>query len=260
MRDRFRVVTPENVEFDYELAGFYSRFIAWLLDVLIILAISIVIGIGVSTLAPVLGQFALALHSVLFFVVNWGYFVLLEWWLGGQSLGKKAVGLRVLSDDGVRISLMQSAVRNLFRVVDNLPLFYLVGGGVAFFSARSKRLGDMAAGTLVVRERNRPVPEAIVPQKERYNSFVTDRDVIKRVQNRLGLEEREVLISLALRREQLPLDQRLRLFENLALHLESRLKIERPEHFSAEKLCLNIAAVLVAEVEGVGTKRSRRRR
>jgi len=259
MQERYRIVTPENVAFEYELAGFFSRFVAWLLDVLLIVMLTVVISMAIGMISPFLGQFASALTAVSFFVVNWGYFVLLEWWLGGQSIGKKAVGLRVLSDDGVRITLLQSAVRNLFRLLDNLPLFYLLGGAVAFFSRDGKRLGDMAAGTVVVRERQRPVPDAIVPPKERYNSFIEDRDVIKRVQGRLGLEERELLLTLALRREQVPLGQRLRLFEDLASHLEQRLRVARPTHFSHEKFCLNIAAVLLqgTELPSRGKRRGR---
>jgi uncharacterized RDD family membrane protein YckC len=245
VRETYTITTPENVRFEFELAGFFSRFVAWLVDILVIAVAFLAVAIATATLTSVTGGFGAALGAIFYFALNWGYFVTLEWLLGGQSLGKKAVGLRVLSDDGVRISLYQAAVRNLFRVLDSLPVAYLLGGGVALVNRHGKRLGDLAAGTLVVVERSRPVPDAIVPDKERYNSFVTDQWVRSRVSSRLGLAERELLVSLALRRESLPQQQRLRLFASLAEHLQQKLGVDKPEFFSDERFCLNITAVFL---------------
>jgi uncharacterized RDD family membrane protein YckC len=249
VRARYEVTTPESVTFSFELAGFFSRFAAWLLDLTAILGLSVALSVGVGALAP-LGEVAAAVHAIVFFVINWGYFVFLEWFWGGQSLGKRALGLRVLSDDGVRITLQQSAIRNLLRVVDSLPLVYLVGGSVAALHGQGKRLGDMAAGTLVVQERHAPVPDAVVPARERYNSFVTDPEVARRVNQRVTLEERELLLELALRRERLPLGRRLQLFERLAEHLEGSLQLPRPDFLSAERYCLQVTAVLLGGQEG----------
>ena len=126
-----------------------------------------------------------------------------------------------------------------------MPLAYLLGGGFALASRDGKRLGDMAAGTIVVQERARPTPEAIVPPGERHNSFLARKEVVVRVIGRVNLEERELLLDLALRREQLPLDKRLWLFEGLAEHFQEKLGIEKPSYFSDERYCLNIAAVLL---------------
>lgn len=244
MRERYKITTPENVEFEFELAGFFSRLSAWLLDVLALIFCTILLGALVSVLAP-LGQVQMAVHAALYFVLNWGYFVFFEWYWGGQSLGKRAMGLRVLSDDGVRISLLQSAVRNLFRVLDSIPIIYLIGGTAAFFSPQGKRLGDMAAGTVVVQERELPLPGAIISTRERHNTFVEDPDAARRIVTGVTLEERELLLDLALRRERLPLARRLQLFEELAEHLEEKLRLGRPAYFSAERYCLNVAAVLL---------------
>lgn len=248
--ERVTVVTPERVTFEFEVAGFVTRFAAWLIDLLAIALIFALIG----SVTKVLGVISPGLQQVAaitgYFLVNWGYFVILEWRLGGQSLGKRAMGLRVISDNGVRLSLYQSAVRNLLRVLDNLPLAYLLGGSVAMWSTRGKRLGDMAAGTFVVRERRLPVPEAIVPKKERYNSFVEDRVVRARVRARLTVDERDVLIRMALRRGELELGRRLQLFAEMAAFLRGRLGVEQPPHFSDEKFCLNVAAVALRGDDG----------
>lgn len=256
MRETYKIVTPENVEFDFELAGFFSRFIAWFIDIIIIACLAWFLSWIAGILMSASEGLGNAVFAVLWFVVNWGYFVVLEWMLGGQSLGKKFMGLRVLSDDGVRITFLQSCVRNLFRLLDSMPLFYLVGGSFAFFSREGKRLGDMAAGTLVVKENKQRVPETIVPPSERYNSFLADRDVAGKVSSRLGIHDRELLVNLAIRRERLPLDQRLLLFEELAEHLQDRLQLEKPDYFSDEKFCLNIAAMTLgaADAANVSTR------
>mgnify|MGYP002632142102 CR=1 FL=1 len=255
MTERYKIVTPENVEFDFEVAGFFSRFVAWFIDILVIAALAWLMSWLASVFMAASEGLGNAVFAMLFFVVNWGYFVVLEWLLGGQSLGKRAMGLRVLSDDGVRITFLQSCVRNLFRLLDSMPLFYLVGGSFAFFSKEGKRLGDMAAGTLVVRESKQRAPEAIVPPSERYNSFLSDREVSAKVSARLGLDDRELLVNLALRRERLPLDQRLLLFEELAEHLQDRLQMEKPDYFSDEKFCLNIAAMALGASDATQVSR-----
>lgn len=248
MKERYQITTPENVTFDFEMAGFFSRLAAWLLDLVLILGLTVAASAAASALS-VLGNVGAAVHAVLFFVINWGYFVFFEWFWGGQSLGKRALNLRVLSDDGVRITLQQSAIRNLLRVVDSLPLIYLVGGAVAFGHPQGKRLGDMAAGTVVVQERHLSLPDAVVSERERFNSFVDDPELAQRVRRGLSLEERELLVDLALRRERLPLGRRLRLFEALADHLEESLQVPRPSFFSAERYCLNLVAVVLAAGE-----------
>lgn len=245
MKDRYRIITPENVAFEYELAGFFSRFLAWLLDLLVLLLGTIVLSFALSAAAPALGGFSTTLGTICFFILNWGYYVFMEWYFGGQSLGKRAVGLRVLSDDGVRITLLQSAVRNLFRIVDNLPLLYLVGGGVAFFSQHGKRLGDMAAGTVVVQERARPLPSNFLPEDARIPALLSDREATRRVEARLSLQERELLLKMALRRDKLPLERRLLLFQRLADHLEARLGLPRPPHTSHEVYCLNLVTLVL---------------
>lgn len=237
--------TPENVTFEFELAGLGSRALAWAIDVLVMLTLLVTASQIVQAVSPVLGGFGAALFFIAAFVVQWWYSALLEWWWGGQTVGKKIVGLRSLSADGIRMSFVQAAVRNLVRIVDLLPGLYLVGGASALLDEHRRRLGDLAAGTIVVVERKAPAPTAVVPPSERYNTFVDDPAIAMAVR-KITAPEREAMIGLSLRRERLPLAVRRELFARLATHLEGRLGVARPHFFSEEKYVLNLTAVAMA--------------
>lgn len=151
--DRIEIATPEGVDLEVELAGLGSRFVAALLDGvlkgLVIGALAILlyaIGSGVAT----------AVFLVLAFAVWFGYDVLFEVLAAGRTPGKRACGLRVVRTGGQPVGFRTSAIRNLLRIVDG-PLTGYVAGMVAILvSKQNQRLGDMAAGTLVVREPSPP--------------------------------------------------------------------------------------------------------
>lgn len=246
MRDVYTIHTPENVTFEFELAGVGSRALAWVLDVLIMGVMMGIAGCLLSLAVPVLGGFAMALLFIAIFLVQWWYSALFEWWLGGQTLGKKIVGLRTLQERGVRITFLQAVVRNLVRVVDLLPGLYMVGGLSALLDRHGRRLGDLAAGTIVVRERRAPMPSAVVPPSERYNTFVNDSSVAHAAR-RITPPERDAMVSLGLRREELPLPVRHELFQKMSAHLEQRLDVPRPPYFSEEKFVLNLTAVVLGQ-------------
>jgi uncharacterized RDD family membrane protein YckC len=157
------IQTPENVVFGYEIAGIGSRFLAALVDSFIVLLLEAVILISVvllmrsyfsESLSEIsrLGMWLYAIIGLLLFILYWGYYIFFEMTWNGQSPGKRWLGLRVIRTDGTPITLAESIIRNLMRVVDILPTFYGVGVVVMFISEQSRRLGDLAAGTLVVRE------------------------------------------------------------------------------------------------------------
>lgn len=249
MRHVHAIRTPENVTFEFELAGPASRALAWLVD-LLVMAVLIVAGSFLfQALTPFLGGFAVAASFVLVFLVQWWYSALSEWWLGGQTIGKRAVGLRTLQENGLRITFAQAVVRNLARAVDLLPALYLVGGTSALLDGRGRRLGDMAAGTIVVRERRAPMPSAVVPASERYNSFVRDPSVVHAAR-RITPPERDAMIALGLRRDRLPIALRAELFARMSEHLERRLGVRRPAFFSEEKFVLNLTAVVLGQERG----------
>jgi uncharacterized RDD family membrane protein YckC len=243
MREVYRVRTPENVVFEHELAQIPARAAAWGIDVLVMIAIVLVAERVLAGLAPALGL-GVALTITVFFVVHWFYFALSEWWSGGRTVGKRLIGLRVLDARGFRVGFVQALVRNLVRAVDFLPGLYLVGGLSALLDRHGRRLGDLAADTVVVRERNTPAPAAIVPPSERHNSFLAD-PAVRLAARRVTAPERDAMIALGLRRESLPLVVRHELFGRLAEHLEARLGVPRPPYFSPEKYVLNLTAVVL---------------
>jgi uncharacterized RDD family membrane protein YckC len=157
--DYLSIDTPENVAFGYDLAGIGSRFLAALVDTILIVALQTIVTLALALLFNTfsgaifddewLGWLA-AIFSLISFALFWGYYILFEMMWNGQSPGKRWVGLRVLRTDGTPITLVESLVRNLVRLVDFLPMFYGAGLVAMFINEQSRRLGDLAAGTLVV--------------------------------------------------------------------------------------------------------------
>lgn len=154
MPRRIETVTPENVRIEYELAGVASRCGAAVVD-LLLQTMAILLVVVVITLAqvglrlPPLGWPA-GILIVSIFLVWWGYYVFFETVWNGQTPGKRLLRLRVIRYGGSPIDLTSAAVRGLIRVVD----LAVIGFVVMFFSSRNQRLGDLAAGTLVVKERS----------------------------------------------------------------------------------------------------------
>lgn len=243
-RDLYAIRTPENVSFEFELAGLGSRALAWGVDVLAMAVLTGLAFICAKVFGVVFAGLARALYLVLAFFIQWGYGALLEWRLAGQTLGKRLLGLRVLALQGTTITFAQAALRNLVRVVDILPACYLVGGCSAALDKYGRRLGDLAAGTLVVRQRSSPRPAAVLAPVDRYNSFSHDQTLAHAAQ-RITAPERDTMIGLAVRRESLPVVVRYALFSKLAGHLERRLGVARPDHLSEERFVLNLTAIIL---------------
>jgi uncharacterized RDD family membrane protein YckC len=158
MDDRYTIDTPENIEFAYDIAGIGSRFLAAIIDTLLIgIAQAVVILVGGLVSSAVglraAGSLLAAFGVLLAFVILWGYYIAFELLWNGQSPGKRAIGLRVVREGGRPITFVSSAIRNLIRIVDFLPALYGIGVLVMFVDRRSRRLGDLAGGTLVVKER-----------------------------------------------------------------------------------------------------------
>jgi uncharacterized RDD family membrane protein YckC len=155
--------TPEQVELAYSVAGVGSRFVAVLLDSLIIFAFFfaellalIFIRAALSTpgsLSTAAQIWIVAIVVFIDFVVVWGYFALFEAYWHGQTPGKRVMKIRVIKDSGRQITLFEALARNLLRVVDYLPAGYMVGLITMLCNKRSQRLGDLVAGTIVVHER-----------------------------------------------------------------------------------------------------------
>jgi uncharacterized RDD family membrane protein YckC len=158
----YRVVTPERVSLEYGIAGIGSRGAAIIVDTLLQAVCLLVVGLALAAGVAILGEpsqgtavAVFAAFGLAVFVVANGYFMLFEIIWNGQTPGKRLVGLRVLREDGYPIRSVDSVVRNLVRIVDWLPLLYSIGVLVMLLNRRSRRLGDFAGGTIVVREGGR---------------------------------------------------------------------------------------------------------
>lgn len=154
-------ITPENIEISYELAGIGSRFVSALVDHLLQLLILVAVWVlgmwlgGIVSIAALgTAYLVVALLLIASFLVIFGYFTFFELLWAGRTPGKRLTGLRTVRDGGYPIDVFASVVRNLVRIVDMMPpVTYGVGLLSVFFSTEYKRLGDWAAGTIVIKER-----------------------------------------------------------------------------------------------------------
>ncbi|MBN2218107.1 MAG: RDD family protein [Pirellulales bacterium] len=157
---RVRVVTPENIAFQYHVAGPFRRLPAYLIDLAIRVTAGLVTLLGLSLAFGFagLGSVGLGIWLLLFFMLTWFYGGLFETFWNGQTPGKRIMRIRVLSVEGQAINASQAVLRNILRTVDALPFlyplffFYLVGLVSATMNKRFQRLGDLACGTMVVCE------------------------------------------------------------------------------------------------------------
>ena len=161
------VATAESVAFSYELAGLGSRFLAVFIDMLIqwTCALAIFLGIGLllsalpgaaAKASPGLGKLSMSLvlaaTIAAAFALFFGYFIAFEWLWNGRTPGKRALGIRVVRDGGFPVDFPSSVVRNVVRVLEAGLGFYAISAAVVLLSPQNRRLGDMAAGTIVVRD------------------------------------------------------------------------------------------------------------
>src|SRR4051794_2188435 len=161
------IETPERVPLHFALASIGNRFLACAFDhflqtlayyLLYLAVVNVVEGLSFSGLksAP---KWIVALFFIISFVIWMSYFVIFEWLWNGQTPGKRWLKLRVIREDGRPITFWEAAVRNLLRIFDIQPLpFYSVGLISVFVSQRDQRVGDMVAGSVVVREREAEAP------------------------------------------------------------------------------------------------------
>ena len=165
MIDTLRTVqTPEGIDLHLPLAGLVPRSLAWLIDALI----RLFIYTGLATVLLIFGDTGAGLYLLAAFVIEWFYPVLFEVLRDGQTPGKRSYGIKVLHDDGTPISWSASLIRNLLRVVDFLPIMYGFGIATMMLNRDFKRLGDLAAGTIVVyRDVPLPVPKLSISQASR---------------------------------------------------------------------------------------------
>ena len=155
MNEQISVETPEQIDIKFQQAGIGSRFYAALIDTALLTLISLV-GYYVnrqfiSELGDIVGNWLGAVGGIIVFALFWGYYIAFEVTTNGQTFGKLALGLRVIKDGGYPIGFADSAIRNLVRIVDFLPFLYGVGLLCMLLNKNWQRLGDLAAGTIVIK-------------------------------------------------------------------------------------------------------------
>lgn len=223
--DRYIIETPENIAFSYEIAGIGSRFMAAIIDTILIIIIQALIFLVASTAIrqfEVAGSVLNAGAAILSFVMLWGYYLIFEMIWNGQSPGKRATGLRVVGIGGRPIGFVSSALRNVIRLIDFLPGLYGIGVVVMFIDGRARRLGDLAASTLVVRERGKVTLESLTVKA----APVDDQRLLIEHLDRLTNQDYDLLSEYLRQRSTLGADARKRLAVQLAGGIASRLGVE----------------------------------
>ena len=225
-----KVDSPEGVSFSYELASLSDRGKAYGLDLLIRIAVVVIAGL---LFALLLGPAILAgvgLWLVLYFVVEWGYYVLFETLWDGQSPGKRLFELRVVKAAGHPISFLDSVLRNLLRAADQLPLTYATGTIAALVTHRFQRLGDLAAGTVVVHEQRAWLER----RQPRIDAAAAGAAALGRIN--LSNRERRLLQEFVLRKDRLHPDRREQLARILARPYSARFGLPlTPEPSAADR-------------------------
>lgn len=234
------ITTPEHVPIRLEPAGAGSRFLAILTDTMIIAAISTATGaiLGTFFIAGV----ARAVTLTFAFVLTWGWHVWFETRKQGRTPGKRLMKIRVIDARGLPVSLYQSLVRNITRVLDFAPAFYGFGAIAMLATPARRRIGDLVADTLVVRDAQPLVPRGALEGERRHNSLRTPR-VQRLARHRIGLEEREFLLTLCLRAERMSAEARYDLMEEVADAYRKKLAVEE-EQISGENFVRDLTAVL----------------
>lgn len=193
--------TPEGVRLELRPAGPVARFAAFGIDFFIRSVVYIIL----ANVSAVMGRFGIGMLLIAVFLLEWFYPVVFELSLAGATPGKRAMGIAVVEDNGLPVSVGASITRNLLRFVDFLPVLYGFGVLSMLLTADFKRLGDLAAGTQVVyREKNsviRKLPDAVPLAVERPLTVETQLALIGLAERspRLTEERLDELLELAVR-------------------------------------------------------------
>lgn len=213
-----QITTPEQVSLKFKIAGLGSRATANIVDWFILILINVAVSLSIILIGkmipdlhpiPTVSNYVYAVMIILLFLLLWGYFVFFEFFASGRTPGKMLVGIRVIQENGQSITFLASAVRNLFRIIDFLPALFLLGILMIFFHSRHKRIGDIAAGTLVVYQRKtqrkmikkkNPLEKEI---EKRLNTHQISLDLDEWSKKKIGIREWELLKTYMLRRRSL---------------------------------------------------------
>jgi uncharacterized RDD family membrane protein YckC len=245
------VATGESVAFSYELAGLGSRFLAILVDLsiqigVLILALVLIAWAGMSLPEPkhaaaaskVADAIVTAIAVIAVFVLFFGYFIVFEWRFNGRTPGKRLLGIRVVRDGGFPMDFTASVVRNVVRVLEFGFGFYTISAIATLLSPRNRRLGDMAAGTIVVRDNRyeRTASRSFgADGAERDDPLVRD----------LSPSQRELILRYVERRETLDLGARTAVAASIAAGVRPKLGASF-EHIDDDHLLVHLATTALS--------------
>lgn len=244
--DALRIRTPEGVTFSLPLAGPVRRCLAMLLDMCCIGVIMLSVGYMVRAFSLVGEDVARAAYYLLYFVTSTGYGIALEWRWRGQTVGKRAMKLRVMDADGLRLRPAQVILRNLLRPVDSLPALYLLGGAVTLFNERRQRLGDIASNTVVIVEAEMEEPDFARISSTKFNSLAAYPHLAARLRMKVPPALVSVAFEALIRRDQFQPAARLELYRELAARFrsESDFPAVATEDLSDEQYLRNVLEVI----------------
>jgi len=240
------IETPEGISFTLLLAGPVTRFLAWLIDLVAIIALNTLAQNALQIAGLVGREFVEAAGIIEYFVLSTGYAICLEWLWRGQTLGKRVLGLRVMDAQGLRLDFSQIVIRNLLRTVDMLPAFYLVGGVATVFTRNAQRLGDLAANTIVVRSPRIEQPDLDRLLGGKFNSLLDYRHLAARLRQRTTPEAAGIALNALLRREDFEALARVELFDELAGYFQSIVEFpaDAVESLTGEQYVRNAVEIL----------------
>ncbi len=239
MLQQYTVLTPEKTLVEYRIAGLGSRVFAYLIDLVLLIAYMMLVTYTATALAFLDPGAATLVAAVASLAVPFGYHWLFETFWNGQTPGKKALGLRVRMADGTPITPAAAFLRNALRIADMLPGTYTVGITAIFFTERSQRLGDLAAGTIVVHEGNNKDPVRLA------SGLTSEQHPLEHLLpdiRGLTLEEYLAVKTLCDRYPELPASVQQRMLEEVWMPVALRLKI--PEYSNIHPVYIMEALVM----------------
>lgn len=238
--------TPEGVSFHLPLASPVLRALALGIDLMVITAMVMLFSRVADAFSLLFQDSAQAGQILLGFVVGILYGIAMEWICHGQTIGKAILRLQVVDERGLSLAPSQVILRNLFRFVDGLPQLYLVGGISCLLSKRCQRLGDIAAGTVVIRRVKVERPSFEQIQTDGVNSFREYPHLEARLRQNVTPDAARIGLDAMIRREQLDSNHRLKVFRELADYY--RTLVEFPEEcvqgISDEQYVRNVVETL----------------
>ena len=240
------IKTPEGIDFSLLLAGPITRFLAWSVDLLVILAINKLLNVLLGTLGILSRDLATAAIILGYFIVSIGYGIVTEWYWHGQTLGKRLLRLRVTDVHGLQLQFSQIVIRNLLRFVDSLPALYLVGGLACLINRRAQRLGDFVANTVVVWNPRLDEPDLDQLLEGKYNSFRQYPHLEARLRQHVSPTEAQIALQALIRRDGFEPRSRVELFQGIVNHFKSVVSFpaEATDGISDEQYLRNVVDAL----------------